>query len=246
MFTRIASCVLVIAFAGIAEATVVDTTDPAEVAAFQAGATVNNFESVTGRTPQPISNYNSGVAVSPLAFVFDQLPGVQFSVGGMVGVNMPALYSLTGPIASDAKSPTTVLGPVDFDFTTKFNSSAMIEIFFFPTKVSKVGFWLNPSLGNVSLIAADTNFAFSKLNETTLETGTVTAGHFVGISRATADIGGFKIIGLAGTAGFTIDDFTYSGAATTPSVPEPGTVALIAGGVVALALRGRTWRARRK
>src|SRR3989440_12697180 len=95
----------------------------------------------------------------------------------------------------------------------------MIEIFFFPTKVSKVGFWLNPSLGNVSLIAADTNFAFSNLNETTLETGTVTAGYFVGISRATADIGGFKIIGLAGTAGFTIDDFTYA-ASLRPQCPR--------------------------
>src|SRR5262245_28484061 len=61
-------------------------------------------------------------------------------------------------------------------------------------RLSKVGFWLNPSLGNVELIAADTNFAFSHLPETTLETANpVTAGHFVGISRPMADIGGFKI-----------------------------------------------------
>ena len=58
---------------------------------------------------------------------------------------------------------------------------------FFPVKVSSVGFWLNPALGNVTLIAADTNFAFSGLPETTLETfaGAI-AGHFVGI-RATAE-----------------------------------------------------------
>src|SRR4030095_211188 len=114
------------------------------------------------------------------------------------------LYSLNGAIAGDAKSPPTVLGPVDFDFTTKFNSGALIEIFF-PTKVSKVGFWLNPALGNVLLIAADTTFAFSAKNETTLEMlPNATAGNFVGIERATADIGGFKIIAL-GQTGFTID-----------------------------------------
>jgi hypothetical protein len=85
---------------------------------------------------------------------------VDFSVGGAVGTNEPAVYQLGGGIASEAKSPHGLLGPVDFDFTTKFNSNGLIEIFF-PTKVSKVGFWLNPSLGNVEIIAADTIFAFS-------------------------------------------------------------------------------------
>jgi hypothetical protein len=246
MFARIVFCVLVIAFAGIAEAAVTDTTDTTVVATFQSGATVENFNSISGRTPLPITSYTSGTSVPSSAFVFNQIAGVQFSVGGMVGVNEPALYSLGGGIASDAKSPPTVLGPVDFQFNTLFGSGgAMIEIFF-PTKVSKVGFWLNPSLGNVNVIAADTNFAFSGVSETNLETASnITAGHFIGISRSTADIGGFKIIGL-GTAGFTIDDFTYGGGSTTAPVPEPGTLALVAGGVVALALRRRTRRARNK
>jgi hypothetical protein len=199
------------------------------------GATVVNFESIPGRTPQAITTYTSGNAVSPTAFIFDQIPGVQFSVGGMVGTNEPALYQLSGGIAGDAKSPTTVLGPVDFSFLTQFGGGAMIDIFF-PTKVSKVGFWLNPSRGDVEIIAADTNFAFSHETETTLETGNpVTHGNFVGIERPTADIGGFKTIGL-GTTGFTIDDFTFGGGTSAATAPEPGTLAQLGCGLL-MALR---------
>jgi len=222
--------VLCLAFQGFLHASTINTSNASEVATFQSGATVVNFNSIVGRTPQTITSYTVGSAVSSTAFVFNQIPGVQFSVGGMVGTNAPALYTLSGAIAGDAKSAPTVLGPVDFDFTTKFGPGAMIEIFF-PTKVSSVGFWLNPSLGNALLIAADTNFAFSGLPETTLETlSSGTAGNFVGISRPTADIGGFKIIGL-GSAGFTIDDFTFGGGTTT-TVPESSSVAMLICGLV--------------
>jgi len=218
----------------------IDTTDPGTIAAVQCGLTVQTFESIAGRTPQAITAYTQGAPVSATAFVFNQVTGVQFSVGGVVGTNMPALYQLGGTLAPNAHSGSTVLGPVDFDFTTKFGPGAFIEVFF-PVKVSSVGFWLNPALGNVTLIAADTNFAFSGLNETTLETFAGTAGRFAGISRPTADIGGFKIIGT-GTTGFTIDDFSYGvgGTVTTP-VPEPAEWALIVVGIVGLA----AWRRRR-
>lgn len=218
---------------GLLHGSVIDTNNTATVTAFQSGATVVDFESVTGLTPQAITAYTAGDAVSSSAFLFNQISGVQFSVGGAPGTNMPALYQLFGGIAGDANSPSTVLGPVDFDFTTKFNSGALIEIFF-PVKVSKVGFWLNPSLGNVTIIAADTNFAFSGQNETTLESGNVTAGNFVGIERSAADIGGFKIIAGAAT-GFTIDDFTFGGASTNP-IPEPATVALAGTGLLLAAV----------
>jgi hypothetical protein len=226
-------CIFTAMFVGLVSADVIDTNDPAVVAAFQTGATVNNFESIAGTTPQTITDYTAGNAVSSTSFIFNQIPGVEFSVGGMVGTNEPALYKLSGGIAGDAKSPTTVLGPVDFDFTTKFNSDGLIEIFF-PTKVSRVGFWLNPSLGNVTLIAADTNFAFSHLTETTLETETGTKGNFVGITRPTADIGGFKIEATAGSKGFTIDDFTFGGGTTTSTVPEPNMLVLMGGGMCGL------------
>jgi uncharacterized protein (TIGR03382 family) len=222
---------------GMLEAAVIDTNDSTTVAAFQSGATVVDFESITGLTPQAITAYTAGDAVSPNSFLFDQISGVQFSVGGAPGTNMPALYQLSGTIQGDAQSPSTVLGPVDFDFTTKFNSGALIEIFF-PVKVSRVGFWLNPSLGNVNIIAADTNFAFSGETETTLETGNVTAGNFVGIERSTADIGGFKILAL-GATGFTIDDFTYGGASSSNPIPEPASVMLAGAGLLLAALLRR-------
>ncbi|MCL4852198.1 MAG: PEP-CTERM sorting domain-containing protein, partial [Bryobacteraceae bacterium] len=66
-----------------------------------------------------------------------------------------------------------------------------------------------------------------------METGNVTAGNFVGIVRPTADIGGFKIIGL-GATGFTIDDFTYGGASVSP-VPEPASLMLAGAGLLVAA-----------
>ncbi|MBI2680443.1 MAG: PEP-CTERM sorting domain-containing protein [Candidatus Solibacter usitatus] len=237
MIRKAAFCFILVAFTNLLFGDIINTTDPGQIAAFQTGATVQNFESISGHTPETIIAYTAGSPISEAtAFIFDEITGVQFSVGGAPGTNKPALYNLSGGIAGDAKSATTVLGPVDFDGTTLFSSSALIEIFF-PTKVSKVGFWLNPSLGNVNIIALDTNFAFSKLPESTLESANnVTAGNFVGISRPTADIGGFKIIALAGTAGFTIDDFTFGGSSTTTTVPEPGTVVLLGTALVTLGL----------
>lgn len=225
MKTSLAALALAIVTAA-AHAVVIDTTDNAVVQTFQQGLTVQSFENVPTRTPQVIAGYAAGNAVSDSAFVFDQVAGVRFSVGGQVGVNRPALFD----VGSDAKSGQVVLGPVDFDGTTKFEH--FIEVFF-PTKVSKVGFWINPSLGPVQTLALNTNFAFSGETELpAFEDVTVAAGHFVGIERASAEIGGLKIFGFQG---FTIDDFSY-GAAAAP-VPEPAGYALMGLGIVLLGLR---------
>jgi hypothetical protein len=113
-------CFLSAAFGVLLHGDVIDTNNAGDVSAFQAGATVVDFEGIPGRTPQTISTYSSGDPVSSNSFIFDQIGGVQFSVGGAPGTNEPALYELSGAIADDAKSPVTVLGPVDFDFTTQF------------------------------------------------------------------------------------------------------------------------------
>jgi PEP-CTERM motif len=223
----------------LASASVLVTRDAAAIEAFQQGLTVLDFEGAAplGRTPQAITNYQLDTAVNPAAFLFDQAPGVQFSVGGMVGVNMPAIHQLSGAlVGQDAASGSNVLGTVDFEFTTNFAQGAFMEIYF-PTKVSRVGFWVNQQLDFVSLIALNTNFAFSGLDEETLETGIGSPGFFVGIERAGPDIGGFKILGR-GAEGFTIDDFSYGGAAVAP-IPEPGTLALLLAGFGALWARHR-------
>jgi len=227
-----------LAASALSHAALVDTTSTTVVAAFQAGAIVQTFDGVSGRTPQSISSYTAGDPVSAAALVYDQFSNVKISVGGTPGTDKPALYKLTGGIAGDASSGDTVLGSVDFDGTTKFNADALLEIYF-PTQVSKVGFWLNPALGSVLIIAADTNFAFSGLTETILESSVVDAGHFVGFDRATSDIGGFKIIATSGK-GFSIDDFTYS---ATSSVPEPATYGLLLAGLAAVGVAARRRRA---
>jgi hypothetical protein len=210
------------------------TRDAAAIAAFQSGLTVLNFEGTAplGRTPQSINSYTAGQAVDSGAFLFNQAPAVQFSVGGTVGVNMPAIYKLTGVIGNDAASGDQVLGPVDFESGSNFTRNAFIEIYF-PTKVSRVGFWLNQQLDFVTLLAANTNFAFTREDEVLLEQGIGEAGFFVGIERASADIGGLKVLSR-GAEGFTIDDFSYGGSAAP--VPEPGSLALMLAGLAAVML----------
>jgi hypothetical protein len=209
-----------------------NTADRAAVDGFQHGLTVLDFEAqppgstTAAPVAMPITRYASGLAVPPSAHLFDQSPGVKFSVGGTPGVNRPAVYRLEGSLARDAASGSNVLGGVDFDFNTRFDGSAFIEIYF-PAKVSKVGFWLNGQLDFVTVIAANTNFAFSREDEFTLETGIGEAGKFFSIERDAADIGGLKIL-TRGAEGFTIDDFSYGSA--TP-VPEPAAVAMLLAGL---------------
>lgn len=234
---RALTCISLALVCGASQAAIVNTTNITEVATFQTGLTVEDFESISGLTPHTLSSYPFDQAVGSSAFLFDQISGVQFSVGGQVGVNRPALFELTGSIAGDAQSGSTVLGPVGFAGETLFGGvSGFIEIFF-PAKVASVGFWLNPSLANVTVIVANTNFAFSGLEEITLESGTGTAGNFVSIQRATADIGGVKILSV-GTDNFTIDDFSFGGSRET-SVPEPAAWALLPIGLAALGFRRR-------
>jgi hypothetical protein len=66
MIRNIVCCLLAL---GGLRAAVINTNDLATVAAFQAGATVVNFDSISGRTPQTITSYTTGSPVSATSFI---------------------------------------------------------------------------------------------------------------------------------------------------------------------------------
>ena len=243
-FGTLLSAAVFLLFGSTAHAAITTTTDPGVIAAFQAGATVFSFESVAGKTATTITAYNDTEVVPAGSRVFNQIPGLQFSVGGdPLGGSNPALLALSGGIAGDANSPPTVLGPTQMGTTnsagdglTNFGGSPFMEVYL-PVKVSKIGFWLNPSLSAVAITVSDLKTAFLPpgATETPIESGSAAAGTFVMITRPTAEIGGLFIGG--GQQGFTLDDLTVGNGSTV--IPEPGSIVLMAGGLALLALRLR-------
>jgi hypothetical protein len=205
------------------------TSDPAAVAQFQSGATVEGFDDLSALT---ITSYDDGQTV-PAANQFSSRDLAAFTSpffnSGGASFNDPVgnpgtpigIFDPDGPIAGEVRSPNNVAGPLSTGSDEAFNNGFMEVIF--PTDVIRVGFWVTHGT-DVQLILKDAN-------NTNLQTGDVmvtgSAGQFIGIQRDTADVRGVTILFDA----FTIDDFTYS---STP-VPEPSAALLIAMGWAALA-----------
>jgi hypothetical protein len=193
----------------------------ADIAAFQSGATVENFDA--GLSGLPITSY-AGVAV-PAGSQFHSRniadPNVPaFNSGGATFTNPAAnpgtpvgVFNPEGAIGNEVKSQTNVIGPLEVGSTQAFGSGFMEIIFTNP--VSKVGFEVTH--GSLILILKDINNtnlagADSSVNGT--------MGNFIGISRSTADIGGVTILSTAAGGTFTLDDFTFARSTSTSSVPE--------------------------
>jgi hypothetical protein len=226
-----------------------DTTSAAYIA-FITGATVQNFEGVSGLTPLGITAYSDGAPVPATAQMHGEIPGLFFHSGGANPNNTAAnpgtpvaLLSLGGGIAGDAHSATNVVAPLQLMIEPTdpavlgLGAGDFLEIIF-STPVNRVGVWLNPGRGNAGFNAQDASL-------TGLESVAGTAGNFVGVSLPTDSIKVVSIIAAQGT-GFTIDDLTYgtSGATTTPTptpIPEPSTLLLFAPLVIGLAFA--RWRA---
>ena len=213
--------VIVTLHASAAFATVLVTTNAAQAAAFQSGATIENFDSLSAL---PITSYASGQTVPA---------GNQFSSRNLVTFNSPffnsggasfndpignpgtkiGIFDPGGAIAADFHSANNVAGPLS-NTNEAFNNGFMEVIF--PTDMRRIGMWVTH--GTITVFLKDSN-------NSNLMTGDVqvtgTAGQFIGVERPTADIRGLT---MGFPESFTIDDFTF---ATTP-IPEPASISLAA------------------
>ena len=212
-------------------AVVVITTDPAVVASFQAGATIENFDNLAALT---ITSYSSGQTV-PTADQFSSRNLSSFTSpfynSGGASFNNPVsnpgtpigIFAPSGGISGDVKSGTHVAGPLATGSDQAFNFGFMEVIF--PSDMQTVGFWITHASASITMFLKDSN-------NTNLTTGdfqvTGSEDQFIGIIRNSPDVRGITI---GFTESFTIDDFTFK--ATAP-IPEPSTTGLVALGLLCL------------
>ena len=208
------------------------SSNAADVAAFQAGATVLTFENIPGVTA--FNNEAPGTVVPASAFLKNQVAGLTFSSNFSGG---PFVLDLTGfGNISDAKSGHNILSGA-----TPGNGSqgtvcftCFIEVTF-ASPVSRVGAWNDPTGSRIQLLATDAG------GTTIFGQPFANQGQFVGVSLNTNTINRalFQYISTQSVTGFTIDDLTYGtvgggGGGSGSTVPEPTSFLLLAGGAAAL------------
>jgi hypothetical protein len=240
----IAGLAVLVATSAVAAAAPINTNDINVYNTFATGATVQTFENISGVTALDLSSYANALnATTPVpagAQLSLDIDGLLLHSGGG-SFNDPtgnpgtptAVLSLSGGIAGDAHSATNVVGSLAIN-EELLDIDNFIEIVFINALQSRVGVWLNPSLGGVTFTAFDSTGQ-------SLESLQGTAGNFIGFDRPTADIKFVSIVG--GTSGFTADDLTYAGS-TTSTIPEPGTLVCVGLGMLGL-LRQRRRAGRR-
>jgi len=203
------------------------TTDPGQIAAFQAGATIETFEAVPGIVP--FNNVTPGTAVPTAAFLKNQIADLRFFSNEFQG---PYVADLTGLAnSSDAHSGHNVVVGTEPDGVVC--PGCFVEVTF-ASPVSRVGAFTAPSGGGILMLATDIS------GNTTFETVQGTGGQFVGADTGTNNIQRALFIFTNVNTFNSLDDLTYARAGTT-TVPEPGTFVVIGAGLVGLA-----WLRRRR
>lgn len=204
-----------------AQAAFFNSNDAQVYAAFAQGATVQDFESPGSLVPYVLSDLNDGLngstTIPSNAQVGGQFSGLHFHSGGGSfndPVNSPgtpaALLSL------DAKLGQNVIGSLEIN-TETLALDSFVEVVFTLALQNRIGFWLNPALGQVRLSAFDSN-------QNQLESGIGDAGNFVGISHTANEIKYISIVSQNLGKGFTLDTLTYGRSGGGNTVPEPSTL----------------------
>jgi len=219
---RAARCLVALLAVGassVAHAITINTTDAGVISAFQTGAAIETFDTLSGHiitsyAPVSVPAGNQFSSRNPAD------PGTPFFNSGGASFANPAgnpgtkigIFDPSDGIAADFRSPNNVAGPLQVGTDQSFGGGFMEVIF--QTAASKVGFWVTH--GTVTLFLKDINNQNLAIGDVTV---IGTEGSFIGIDRGVADIGGITLIG--GAVSFTLDDFT-SAASTSTTVPDAG------------------------
>jgi hypothetical protein len=211
-----------------AHAVIINTNNAGAIAAFQAGATIENFDS--GLTGLGITSY-APVNV-PVGSQFSSRnindPNVPFFHSGGGSFNNPpanlgtpvGVFNPDGAIGGQVSSQTNVIGPLEINTTTAFGAGAFMEIRFV-TPISKFGFQLTH--GSVNVFIGDTDNLTPVSGDTSVS-GTI--GNFIGVDRGVADIGRISIFSTNPNDTFTLDDLTFLGVTSPPTSTPEGASAL--------------------
>jgi hypothetical protein len=223
----------------------------AQFAAYQAGKTVQDFESVPGVPGWDITNFNNNVLVSTLGGGpgDDLLATWTAAQNGFIvtsGGSVPGgIFNLTGGLTG-ASSGTHVLSPLGStasDSTGTENTcfapgcnNGMAFEFFFSQPVTTVGFFIS---GGTSFLVGTQNVGITVTgppsnptinrdfsNASNWNVGNVANGSFVVITSTLNDISSVSMGFAAGSTANFIDDVTFDRGGGTPSVPEPATFSL--------------------
>jgi hypothetical protein len=227
-FIGLASSVLALGMVSPVQAVIINTNNAAAISAFQAGATIETFDS--GLTGLVIASYAPVNVPAGSQFSSRNIndPNVPFfHSGGGSFINPPAnlgtpvgVFNPDGAIGGQVSSQTNVIGPLEINTTTAFGTGAFMEVRFV-TPISKFGFQLTH--GSVNVFIGDTN-NLTPISGDTSVSGTI--GNFIGVDRGTADIGRISIFSTSSTDTFTIDDLTFLLGAAQPSATPEGASAL--------------------
>jgi PEP-CTERM motif len=225
-FTALIAAITIACMPLTAGAVAFVSNNAAAVAAFQAGATIQTFEGISGVTA--FNNLTPGSTVPAAALLKNQIAGLTFSSnfagGPTVVVNV-----------ADAKSPPNVVSGTDVGSGTDgvLCFTCFVEVTF-ASAVSKVGAWNDPTGGNVLLLATDLG------GGTVFDSVTGGQGNFIGASQSANVIQRALFLFVGEVGGFTLDDLTYATANGTGNgnvIPEPASLLLFATGAAAILAR---------